>query len=250
MTIKIGDFDFNPSLIPSLVAGCLLLLFLSLGTWQLSRADEKRAILQDYEQRTQLSSTELSLPLPEPEQWRYRKVKLIGRFVEDRQFLLDNKVYRGQVGVNVLTPFKLSYKEQVVLVDRGWIPMADRSQLPDVDVETKTVNLEGMVYVPYKQGLTLGEMEDGVQFTWPRLIQYLDFDQISKSLDYPVAPLTIRLDPASPYGYRREWQPIPLKPDTHIAYAMQWFTLAGVLVIIYLALSLKKIHNLEPRNEP
>lgn len=250
MSIKIGNFDFYPSLIPSVVAGCLFLLFLSLGNWQLNRADEKRAIIQDYEQRSQLSSSELALPLSKPEQWRYRKVKVSGRFVEDRQFLLDNQVFRGQVGVNVITPLKLSYKEQVVLVDRGWVPMTDRSQLPEVDIETNTVNLEGTVYVPYKEGFKLGDMEEGIHFIWPRLIQYLDFDQISNSLGYPVAPLTIRLDPASPYGFHREWQPIPLRPDTHTAYAMQWFTLAGVLIIIYLALSLKKTHNLEPSNDP
>ncbi|MCP4409547.1 MAG: SURF1 family protein [Gammaproteobacteria bacterium] len=241
MSIQIGDFRFTPSVLPTIAGGSLLVLFLSLGNWQLDRADEKRTILQTYQQRIQQTAGELSLPIIEPEQWRYRKVRLSGRFDNERQLLLDNQVSRGQVGLNVLTPFKLRYQEQIVLIDRGWLPLGnDRSQLPDIKVTAEVVTLEGTIYTPYKKGLRLGELDERNAHSWPRLIQYLDFDEISQRLGYPIAPLTIRLDPASSLGYHREWPPIPITPDTHTAYAIQWFTLAGVLIIIYLTLSLKR----------
>ncbi len=249
MSIQIGVFQFSPSVLPTVALALLLVLFLSLGTWQLNRADEKRTILHDYEHSARQSTGELTLPIADPEKWRYRKVRVSGRFDNDRQLLLDNQVNRGQVGVNVLTPLKLPYKEQAVLVDRGWLPLgSDRSRLPDIDVITEPIALTGTVYVPYKQAFHLGGIDDDDRFGWPRLIQYLDFNEISERLGYRVAPLTIRLDPSSPHGYRRNWQPVPIKPDTHTAYAMQWFTLAGVSIIIYFALSLKRTEPQDHRN--
>lgn len=250
MSIQIGVFQFSPSTLPTLAVTLLLVVFLSLGTWQLNRADEKRAILDDFKHSARQSTAELSLPVEEPERWRYRKVRISGRFDNDRQFLLDNQVNRGQVGVNVLTPLKLSYKEQAVLVDRGWLPLGgDRSSKPDIDVTSESVNLTGTVYVPYKQAFHLGGLDDDNRFGWPRLIQYLDFDELSERLGYPLAPLTIRLDPSSSHGYRRNSQPVPpITPDTHTAYAMQWFTLAGVSIIIYIALGLKKTETDEHRD--
>lgn len=242
MSIKLGTFHFSPSTLPTLTVAFLLVVFLCLGTWQLNRADEKRAMLKDFERSARQSPAELILPVEEPENWRYRKVSISGRFDHDRQFLLDNQVNRGQVGVNVMTPLKLQYQQQAVLVDRGWLPLSrNRANLPDIDVTSKPVNLTGRVYVPYKKAFHLGELDEEDRFGWPRLVQYLDFEELSDRLGYAVAPLTIRLDPSSPYGYRRNWPTAPpISPDTHTAYAMQWFTLAGVSVIIYIALGLKK----------
>ena len=241
MQLRIGEFSFQPSPLLSLGAACLLVLLLSLGNWQLKRADEKRTIMQDYEQRVKQPPSELLFPLEDVEQWRSRKVRVTGRFDNEKQFLLDNQVSRGQVGLQVLTPLKLSNRDLVVLVDRGWLPLGpDREQLPDVKVNTGIVSLIGTVYVPYKEGYRLGGMDEG-QSGWPRLIQFLDFNTISNRLGLHVAPLTIRLDPNLPHGYRREWQTVSMSPETHLAYALQWFTLAAVLIVIYLALSLKKL---------
>ena len=241
MRLQIGEFSFKPSPLLSLLAGGLLVLLLSLGNWQLDRADEKRTIMQDYEQRIKQPTSELSFPISDAEQWRSRKVRIMGRFENEKQFLLDNQVSRGQVGLQVLTPLKLLHRDEAVLVDRGWVPLGpDRKQLPDISVDTDVVSLRGTVYVPYKQGFRLGSMDEG-HFGWPRLIQYLDFGAMSDRVGYPLAPLTIRLDPNLPHGYRREWQPVSMSPETHLAYAMQWFTLAAVLIVIYLALSLKRL---------
>ncbi len=241
MQLQIGEFSFQPSLVLSLVAGCLLALLLSLGNWQLKRADEKRTIMQDYEQRVEQPESELPFPLSDVEQWRYRKVRITGRFENAKQFLLDNQVSRGQVGLQVLTPLKLLYRDQAVLVDRGWVPLGpDRTQLPDLSVTTGVISLVGTVYAPFKQGYRLGGMDEG-HSGWPKLIQYLDFPTMSDRLGYSLAPLTIRLDPNLPNGYRREWQPVSMSPETHLAYALQWFTLAAVLIVIYLALSLKRL---------
>jgi surfeit locus 1 family protein len=238
--MHIGVYRFQPTLILTLIAAALFILFVWLGNWQLNRANEKRLILRNYDHRIQEPPSELPLPLSDATAWRYRRVRITGRFDEEKQFLLDNQVNRGQAGFNVLTPLKLLHKEQAVLIDRGWIPLnADRRQLPDVSVATDVVSLEGVVYVPYGRGVRLGGLDEASN-QWPRLIEYLDFEAMSNRLGYPLAPLTIRLDPKSPHGYRRTWKAVPITPQTHTAYALQWFTFAAVMMVIYLALSLKR----------
>ncbi len=240
--IDLDSYRFKPNLVLSLIAVCLLGLFLSLGSWQLGRADEKRGMLQNLEMRALEGITDLPATLQDIEQWRHRKVRVRGRFDHKHQFLLDNQIRHGRVGLQVLTPLKITNRDQAVLVERGWVPMGpDRTKLPDVAVESKLIRVNGTVYVPYKGGIRLGAMDEQ-QVHWPRLVQYIDFEEMSDRLGYPLLPMTIRLDPNGPHGYLREWQFVPSStPDRHVAYAIQWFSLAAVVLVIYLALSFKRI---------
>ena len=58
-------------------------------------------------------------------------------------------------------------------------------------------------------------------------------------LGYPLQPALILLEPATPDGYERDWQPRfgGFGPERHYGYAAQWFALAAALVILYLAAS-------------
>ncbi|MDE0244736.1 MAG: SURF1 family protein, partial [Gammaproteobacteria bacterium] len=86
----------------------LLLMFLglavfgSLGTWQLNRSAERRAVLDAFE------SAEASLPVgglaSVPAGGDNTRVRLIGRYLADRQVLLDNMTHEGMRGYHVLTP--------------------------------------------------------------------------------------------------------------------------------------------------
>jgi surfeit locus 1 family protein len=50
------------------------------------------------------------------------------------------------------------------------------------------------------------------------------------------------LDESDEHGFLREWQPVyTVSPDKHLAYAMQWFTLALVLLLIYIGVNSKRI---------
>lgn len=239
--MQIGDYRLRFS--PTLTVGALALLalFLALGSWQLERAQEKRALIQGLRQQSAQPVRELPATLGDPRQWRYRKVRVAGRLDDGHQFLLDNQVSRGQVGLQVLTPLRMERGQQAVLIDRGWLPLGpDRRQTPDIRVTDQRVELTGTVYVPYKNPYHLGDLDAG-QTDWPRVIQYLDFPAISQRLGYPLLPLTIRLDPAAPHGFRREWPDIPFTPQRHLGYAIQWFALAAVLVVIYLALNIRRI---------
>jgi surfeit locus 1 family protein len=54
-------------------------------------------------------------------------------------------------------------------------------------------------------------------------------------------PVVVLLAPDSPYGFVREWQPAPTGSERHLAYAVQWFAMALMLLIIYLVISTRRV---------
>jgi surfeit locus 1 family protein len=227
-------------MLPTLAAVVLAGLFIALGMWQLNRAQEKQAMLAQYERLSQRRAVALRLPVAHPARWRHRKVSVTGHFERGRQFLLDNKISRGQVGYHVLTPLRLSASGRSVLVDRGWVPLgASREELPRIPVTGREVTVDGVVYVPFDEPYSLGGMDTG-ETGWPRRVQFIDFKQMARRLDAPLASMVVRLDPAAPYGYRREWELVPFSPERHLGYAVQWFALASAVLILYIVVNLRR----------
>jgi surfeit locus 1 family protein len=61
-------------------------------------------------------------------------------------------------------------------------------------------------------------------------------------------PYTIRLSQEALGGFVREWRPQfgAGGPEKHRAYAIQWFSIALIFVVVYLAYGLRRD---EPRSE-
>ena len=223
--------------IPWLAGVLCLALFVSLGNWQLQRADDKRAVMADFERAADAPHGSLDLSVRPLEALRFMPVQFQGRHLVDRQFLLDNQVVNGQVGYRVLTPVEHQASGRTVLLERGWISRGEtRAGLPDVEtgLPAGQVTIRGHVYVPYGEGYRLGVIDEG-RTEWPRVIQYLDFEAIGERLGRHVEPLTVRLDEDAPHGFARDWRPVlPMGPERHLAYAVQWFGLALALIVIAL----------------
>lgn len=225
---------------------CLLLLLglgilTSLGVWQLQRAAEKSEILHNYEIQKKSPPVALDVSMDDFSSLRFRVVDADGVYDAEKQFLLDNQIRNGQAGFSVLTPLRLSVdNNKAVLIDRGWIPLGlTRQLLPDVAIEQKKARISGSLYVPFGKAFSLGEMDaDGIG--WPRVIQYMEFSEISERLGYDLLPVIIRLSPDAAEGYLREWAPLPFTPARHIAYAVQWFGLALALLVVAVVAMLKQ----------
>jgi len=208
----------------------------SLGIWQLQRAEEKKQILLENQQRQSNEPVALILPLDEPKKLRHQKVYVHGHFISDKQFILDNQVLNHQVGYNVLTPFKLSGTETLLLIDRGWIPLeGSREQLPNVGVGVQARKIIGTLYTPYGKAYSLGEMDAG-ETAWPRRIQYLDFNAIATRLDSHIHPLTLRMKAGQADSYKAEWKLFSMTPDKHIGYVVHWFGLAITVLVLFIYL--------------
>jgi surfeit locus 1 family protein len=164
--------------------------------------------------------------------------------------LLDNRTYQGQAGYHVLTPLRLPYAESVVLVNRGWVPTGlDRALLPELPGPAGPVILEALTSLPPEKRLRLGDAEEG-HAGWPKVLQQLDMAELEQLLETRLVPVILLLDASDEHGFVREWQPVyDVTPDKHRAYAMQWFTLAIVLLLIYIGVNSKRISDKSLRED-
>lgn len=246
--MRIGAFDFRPRWLPSLITLLLLPVLVSLGFWQLDRADQKRALQHGYAAGAAAPVIDLGHERPDYALARYRRVEASGQYDPRFQFLLDNQLREGRSGYEVLTPLRLAGGEAAVLVARGWLPAApERDRLPELPIEALETHVRGVLDRGPGVGLRLGEPAEA-DSGWPRRLQYLDYQYLSAQLPYPVLPYLIRLDAEQPDGFLRDWRPVAeMGPEKHLGYAVQWFGLALTLVVIYVVVNLKRVGKSDER---
>lgn len=229
--------------VPTLAYLAFLVLLCVLGTWQLSRSEEKRLFLEQQAQ-SKASSDIIALSNQtdiNDDKLRYKKTKATGHYDFAHQFLIDNQFSAGKVGYLVLTPFILQGETVGVLVNRGWVPLnPDRSVLPEIQIKSEASVVSGRINHFPSVGLKLTGAEIPTD-NWPAVIQVVDVNVLAKKLVYPLMPFQIELDKDQQSGFKREWQATTVMlPEQHIAYAIQWFALAITLTILFIWYSYKK----------
>ena len=219
----------------------MLPLLLGLGVWQLDRAQEKAALETSWEARQSQPPSPLdSLWGKAPETLAYLPVILSGVFLKDQYFLLDNRIYGGTFGYEVLGVIRLTNTGELVLVNRGWVAGDPaRLEMPSVLPVDGSVELAGHIYVPPGEPYLLAEQQlDG---DWPKLLQAVEMEKIVPQVEAlgegRVFPYSLRVNAGEPGALSIDWQVINVSPDKHRAYAAQWFTMALVLLGFFLARS-------------
>lgn len=242
---------FRPSITLTLTLVILATLFARLGAWQLERKQEKEELFDLFENAPTLSATQAI-----EQQQRFAQVEAVGRYDEERHILLDNKIWRGRAGVEVLTPFTLSDGTQL-LVNRGWLPLpADRSSLPAVPTGAETRRISGRLNGLPGQGPRLGQADVLVSDRWPQLITYFDLGSLKTAFGLELEPWILQLDADDASGFEgRQWKAAVMEPKVHGAYALQWFSLMITAIIIWIVLGVRRAQLLKnetslPRGTP
>jgi len=232
----LGLFRFSLLAIGLYLTGLAILL--SLGFWQLNRAEEKRIFLRQEQVVDPAVITLHEVNEIDAESLRYRQVSISGHYDSEHQFLLDNQILDSQVGYFVMTPFIFDDypqgKYQAVLVNRGWLPLnKDRRILPDLMVEQTHINLLGRINHFPSVGIHLKGAEIPTE-GWPSVVQLVDINILSDKVSYRLLPFQVELDSQATNGYQRKWKRQKIMPpEKHIAYAVQWFGLAITLTILF-----------------
>jgi surfeit locus 1 family protein len=235
------SYSFRPKWSLTFLMLATLICFLKLGFWQLDRAKEKDLLQQRFEMGLRAIPTSLNELPKDTSNWPYLSVTVTGHYDNAHNILLDNKFHKHQVGYEVLTPLRVVGDTRTILVNRGWVPAPrQRSSLPHIPDISGEHNIIGLIYMPPEKPFTLEKKNLAATVNWPYRVQTLDIAHLQKTLNAPLFPFIIQLDKKQDHGFVRDWQPINLSLNKHLGYAVQWFTFALVLIIIFVALSLKR----------
>lgn len=231
------NFRFTPNRLMIILTLLFCSFFVSLGQWQLHRAREKEQMMA-AEQAMRNKKPERFLhaqsALPKP----YQRLQMRGHFLSPF-FLLDNQHHQHRFGYDVLALFNIE-GGGMVLVDRGFIyGDITRQTFPGVNTPEGPREVRGSVYFPAKNTWVLGpsweEKDNNII-----IIERIDLKLLSQILQKKLYPFIIRLDKVSPDGFVREWPVVAMRPERHVAYAIQWFVFAFITFILFIALNIKK----------
>ena len=226
--------------IPASLIVATLALLISLGFWQLDRANEKRAI-EDQIASANSGDVEIVASNEFLKEKEYYHVRLQGSYIDDKQFIYDNQIVDQISGYYVLTPLVLKGDSKAVLINRGFIPWnGRRDKLADIDIAGKLTEVKVQISKPVKR-MELEASELTGDF--PVLIQSLDLDEMSTIASLDFASVIGLLSPESDNGFVRRWEPYAGSIERHIGYAIQWFLMALVLAFIGIRLALKQRKN-------
>ncbi len=240
-------WTFNPGLIPTLATLLMFPLLLTLGFWQLDRADQKQALFDDYIKTSSLMPTDIKevmnkVPLGENIVWRHGV--LAGSYVGTRILLLDNQVLSGAAGYHVYQPFQASGTDQWILINRGWVGAGSyRDTVPEFAGTEGSFNLTGVITeFPSAPGIVLEGQDNGREEMTARVLrlQVISRQTAEEILGHTIFPYVFRLGVDSPSGLVREWPQPGSGMERHLGYAFQWFSLAVVLLVIYISLNLRR----------
>jgi surfeit locus 1 family protein len=236
---------FRPKLVPSLIVLALVPGLMSLGFWQLRRAEEKRVLMAQFTMGA-ITAQDLTASnikdLPP-----LQTVIVRGRYDSAHQVLLDNMPEQSTsqgtlTGYHVLTPL-VADGGHITLIDRGWLPLgATRAQLPVVDVAEQSRVIRGRLTDLPRAGIPLGNSTSND--VWPKVMNFPTYDELRSLFGEQLLSKMVLLDPAEPDGLQRNWSKRysfgEFGPERHIAYAVQWFGLAATLAVLYLVSQFRK----------
>ncbi len=231
----------------------IMLVLARLGIWQLDRLAERRAanaqlmaaLASSYifvnDDLTDLAGQSPAGVSPD---LANRDVFLEGEYDFDAQRILvlqnnDN----GQPGVHLITPLVLD-SGAAVLVDRGWIPDAEREAGHLFTEATGPQTVSG--YIALTETLRRRAANTEAVTTPSDEIFRVDVAALADELPYPLVPYYVKLSPTEepdttlPLEVAKE---IDFSEGPHLGYAIQWFIFSlglGAGYVLYVNHSLRR----------
>jgi surfeit locus 1 family protein len=229
---------FAPRWPTTLAAIGFVALTVSLGQWQTRRAETKIALQEEVERGLSAAPMPIGTAAIAADEVKGRRVVARGEYDDSHSVLLDNRVYRGRPGYEVVTPLRVDGGDRLLLVNRGWTPAGrTRDELPSVATPAGVVRVEGVAMVPPEKVFELGPEAPG------RRWQHLRLDRYAEWAGVPVQPFVVQQTSDAADGLVRDWPRPDLGVDKHRAYALQWYAFALLTVILYVVLNVER----EPR---
>ena len=224
----------HPSFWPTALAIPALALLIGLGIWQLHRLDEKAALLARIDAGLAAEPAPLPATIADPAAWDYRRVRVEGVFLHDGELHLTGRAYRGQAGLQVVTPLRrtdTAAPGQIILVNRGWVPIerSGRATRPD-GLPAGVVTVSAISRRPPERGWMQPDNEPGANVWF-----WVDLSAMAAAAGVSSTPgLILEADVGADVSVLPIGGQIRLDiPNSHLQYAVTWFTFAATLLVIY-----------------
>jgi surfeit locus 1 family protein len=225
-----------PGLAVTAAAVAVIAVCVAAGNWQTRRAEYKEGLAMQLDRRAAAPVAALGAAPVDGDEWAYRRVRVRGTFVPEKGVLLDNRVLRGRVGYEVLTPVRIEGGDRHVVVNRGWIAAPPtRAELPKVATPAGVQEIEGVAVLPPERVFELGEGAPAGP-VW----QHFLMERYAQWSGLALQPVVVQQTGDAADGLVRDWP----RPDTgvqkHRGYALQWYLFAILTAILYVSLNLRR----------
>lgn len=213
----------------------------ALGTWQVVRLQEKTRILHDLDAAYATGA----LPVLSRDDladfaagaMAFARAGVAGRYDHDKEILIGPRPWQGQPGFHVVTPFMLD-GGGALLINRGWVPLDKKDRATRSEsINTGYMTVSGLLRRPEKinRFVPANDPQGGLWYS-------IDPPAVAGHFGVAdMAPLVLYAEtemPSADMPVRAalQWRP----PNNHLQYALFWFSMAGILLIIFGARFLKK----------
>ncbi|XP_040575339.1 surfeit locus protein 1 [Lepeophtheirus salmonis] len=235
---RIKSSPFKPS---SIVLLAVPLATFALGVWQTKRRTWKLNLIQELTESQNKPPIELPATPEECRSVEYQKVRVRGTFDYSRSVLIgprsliknggDVHSSSGLMGSNsssgwwCVNPFKLSNRDEVILINRGWIPLNSPEGYNQGQIEGEVE----LICIPRKS-------ERKNQYTPPikpdaEVIHTRNVPVIAEKLGTsPIYLDSCETVPGGPIGGQTR---VTLAND-HFSYMLTWFSLSGITFYMWL----------------
>lgn len=221
---------------PTLAAALGLAVLIGLGTWQVQRLHWKEGLIARIEARVKADPVSLDQALA---RWHdtgdveYLRVRLQGRFLHEDEIHLYGLV-NGEPGWRIVTPL-VTPEGAVVLVDRGLVPnpLKAPSARQQGQIEGP-VEVVGLARAPETQNLFVPDNDIAANAWFWRDLSGMGQVALTPEQQSRLVPFFVEAEPmAVPGGWPRGGVTRLELPNRHLEYAVTWYGLAVVLVVIY-----------------
>lgn len=220
----------RPPILPTILMLCGVSVLCTLGTWQIQRLEWKNDLIAQID-KSYADKKEnppiLDLNNATPGTYEYGRV--YGRIIKDTATLMANTRYKDDI-LSHQVVVALNVNGRPLWVDMGWSAHDDaRAILNHPNNLNKRIWVDGLVWSPKWNSFTPDNQPQNDE--WYKI----DIAEISAAKDVSNPyPFILRAETASEkFDTGFEYHKKPDPNNNHLQYAFFWFTMAGVLIVIY-----------------
>ena len=209
----------------------ILIILVSLGTWQVKRLTWKTSMLSYIQAQMAAPAVPMPESIAAPEDWEYHRVTIAGQFLYSHEFKITPRTQDGRVGFHLVTLFQRA-SGGYVFINRGWAAddVADKIKRPQ-----GIVRVEGIIQVPKKSYFTPDNVPAKNEWYWPDIQAMMAASGIPSAL-----PVIMTVSTKEQGVYPMAGQLRLDIPNDHRQYAIFWFGMAGVFLLISLVYHFRK----------